>query len=87
MPSYDYHCETCGQDFEIFMPISKRHEPINDSCERNDCSLKLSVSSPKIGYDSYTLGGKKPDEGFRDKLREWKRNVPGNNISDKYIWF
>jgi len=81
MPSYDYHCDTCENDFEIFMSISKRHEPINEECSKNNCSLKLKVSSPTIGYDNFSLTGKKPDEGFRDKLREMKRNIPGNTIN------
>lgn len=81
MPNYDYHCETCGKDFEINMPIAKRNEPINEECSRSDCSLKLSPSLPKIGYDSFNLSGRKPDNGFRDKLREIKRNHPGTNIN------
>lgn len=81
MPFYDYHCETCGQDFEINMSISKRNEPINEECSRSDCSLKLQISTPSIGYDNFSITGKKPDEGFRDKLREIKRNVPGAHVN------
>lgn len=76
MPTYDYFCETCKQKFEINMPIAKRHEPKNDECVRTDCELKLSVAAPSVGYDNFSLTGKKPDEGFRDKLREIKRNHP-----------
>ena len=59
MPTYDYHCDTCERDFEIYMSIAKRNEPINEECSANNCSLKLKISSPTIGYDNFSLTGKK----------------------------
>lgn len=35
MPTYDYHCETCGQDFEYFQSMSS---PKLTTCPENLCS-------------------------------------------------
>ena len=32
MPSYDFHCEDCGSNFEVFVPISKRDEVCCEQC-------------------------------------------------------
>lgn len=80
MPFYEYSCATCGKNFEIHTTIAKRHTPENEDCDRSDCKLTLDVASPRIGFDNWALTGKKPDEGFRDKLREIKKNYHGNQL-------
>jgi putative FmdB family regulatory protein len=35
MPTYDYHCETCGQDFEYFQSMSS---PKLTTCPENLCA-------------------------------------------------
>lgn len=74
MPTYDYVCPKCDKTFELFRPISQRndkHPECSDSCE-----MTLQISAPKVVYDSWSLTGKKPDDGFRDKLKEIKKNHP-----------
>lgn len=79
MPYYDFYCEQCDKELEINLPIAKRNDIIK--CEQCQNTLTKKVSLITIGYDNFALTGKKPDEGFRDKLREMKRNIPGNTIN------
>jgi putative FmdB family regulatory protein len=37
MPTYEYHCETCGKNFEIFQ--SMRDEPLRE-CPKEHCQEK-----------------------------------------------
>ena len=39
MPTYDYKCEKCGNEFEEFLPMAKRTEPTEKPCE---CGGKIS---------------------------------------------
>ena len=34
MPTYDYRCEKCGNEFEDFLPMSKRTEPTKEPCDK-----------------------------------------------------
>ena len=84
MTYYQYSCGVCHKTFEIQTTIAKRHEPVLETqedfspCCKN--SLELVVASPRIGYDNFALTGKKPDEGFRDRLRNMKKNYPGSSL-------
>ena len=47
MPTYDYRCEKCGNEFEDFYSIANRAEPTESPCEKD------------IGVDeSVVCGGK-----------------------------
>ena len=35
MPTYDYRCEKCGNEFEDFLPMSKRTKPTEEPCAQN----------------------------------------------------
>ena len=41
MPTYDYRCERCGNEFEDFLPMSKRVEPTEKPCEKQIEQTKL----------------------------------------------
>lgn len=81
MPYYSYKCTTCEKEFEIHTTIANRHTPENEDCDRSDCNLVLTVTSPRIGYDNFALTGKKPSEGFKDRLREIKKHHPKANFN------
>jgi len=34
MPTYDYRCEKCGNEFEDFLPMAKRAEPTEEPCDK-----------------------------------------------------
>ena len=78
MPFYDYACEKCSTEEEYNVKIADRDCPID--CPVCDGKMERMISSPKICYDSFTLTGRKPDEGFKDRLREIKKSVPKNNF-------
>jgi len=73
MPYYDYECETCDHKFEENLKIANRKEPTTIPCPREECDgkVKMSFAVPYVG-DPWHFAGKKPDEGFKDKLRQIK---------------
>ena len=45
MPTYDYRCEKCGNEFEDFyLPMAKRAEPTESPCEKNSSWMNSSES-------------------------------------------
>ena len=80
MPYYDYQCNSCNHEFEICMKISERHMPTDEPCtECSESKVKQKLATPVVG-DPWRFAGKKPDEGFRDRLREIKKHHKGNTI-------
>ena len=80
MPYYDYYCSSCKHEFEINMKISERNVPTQEPCpECSERDVELQLATPTIG-DPWRFAGKKPDEGFRDRLREIKKHHRGNTI-------
>jgi|TARA_B110001454_G_scaffold143205_1_gene132971 putative FmdB family regulatory protein len=80
MPNYDYYCSSCEHEFEINMKISERNVPTQEPCpECSERDVELQLATPTIG-DPWRFAGKRPDEGFRDRLREIKKHHRGNTI-------
>ena len=80
MPNYDYYCSSCKHEFEINMKISERNVPTQKPCpECSERDVELQLATPTIG-DPWRFAGKRPDEGFRDRLREIKKHHRGNTI-------
>ena len=93
MPTYDYKCEKCGNEFEDFLPIAKRAEPTEESCDKQlhraapvcGGEIKMKAVAPGIG-DPLKLGLKKPDGRYVEKLKEIKMNHPLGTVSSKDYW-
>ena len=80
MPYYDYQCTSCKHEFEINMKISERNVPTQEPCpECSERDVELQLATPTIG-DPWRFAGKRPDEGFRDRLREIKKHHRGSTI-------
>ena len=80
MPYYDYHCTSCEHEFELCMKISERNGPTEEPSPKcSEREVKLKLATPIVG-DPWRFAGKKPDEGFRDRLREMKKHHRGNSI-------
>ena len=80
MPYYDYQCTSCKHVFEASKKISERHVPTQEPCpECSERDVEQQFATPVIG-DPWRFAGKKPDEGFRDRLREIKKHHRGNSI-------
>ena len=68
MPSYTFLNTTSGETFTTIMSIAERE----DYLKANPHIQQQLISAPSIG-DSIRLGLKKPDNGFRDRLKEIKK--------------
>ncbi len=48
MPTYDYRCEKCGNEFEEFLPMAKRIEPTEEPCKKDVGVDEQAVCGGKI---------------------------------------
>ena len=82
MPYYDYVCESCGLEFEESFPIVDRNIPTEQPCRFPTCGgeVKRVFAKPYIG-DPWRFTGKKPDEAFRDRLRQIKSSHPTSTMN------
>ena len=90
MPTYDYKCEECGNEFERMLPISQRNEPTEIPCpllinddDYCDGVIKKIMFAPYFGYDNiktrHSTDNKEPG-WYSDKIKDMKRNIPGNKL-------
>jgi putative FmdB family regulatory protein len=77
MPLYEYICNSCQHVFDEFSSIADRNLPTEKPCP--SCG-EMSVTQ-KVGVtplaDPVRLGRIKAPEGFRDVLRNVKKNTYG----------
>ena len=52
MPTYDYRCEKCENEFEEMLLISKKDEPTETPCTECGGEVKQVVAAPYFGYDN-----------------------------------
>jgi len=82
MPGYDFICEKCDHNFEIFLPISDREKPLKEkcpSCGKTKCIVRNfaprdsngKVAVPGMSVDA-TLS---PDKATHGHWSEWVRKV------------
>jgi hypothetical protein len=69
MPSYTFLNTESGEVFTTIMSIAERE----DYLKANPHIQQQLISAPALG-DSIRLGLKKPDNGFRDRLKEIKKH-------------
>lgn len=81
MPLYEYQCSACGEIFDKFSSIADRNIPTEEPCP--SCGEKQVTQ--KIGptpiADPVRLGRIKAPEGFRDVLRNVKKNTYGSKFT------
>ena len=81
MPYYDYQCKVCEHEFEMNMKISERKLPTEEPCPKcSEREVTQQLAAPYQG-DPWHFAGKKPDEGFKDRLREIKKHHIDNTIN------
>lgn len=68
MPTYTFLNTDSGETFTTIMSIAERE----DYLKANPHIQQQLISAPALG-DSIRLGLKKPDNGFRDRLKEIKK--------------
>ena len=83
MPTYDYQCQKCGHTFEESLKIVERDAPTELPCRFEECGGKVEqmVAAPYFGYDNIkTKHSKKVPGWYTDKIKDMKRNIPGNTL-------
>jgi putative FmdB family regulatory protein len=88
MPYYQYQCKTCEHTFERKLHMEDLHGPEHEPCPECGGAKTVTnlVGGPSFG-DPVRLGITRPDEGFRDVLREIHSKNHGSLIKDssRYI--
>lgn len=72
MPNYSFRNVIDGSEFSLDMTMSEREKYLE---KNKDTIIQIITKAPGFG-DSVSLGYKKPDQGFRDVLREIKKAHP-----------
>ena len=80
MPIYTFEDTNTGERFEKSMKISE----LDEYRENNPHLKTLILGAPSIG-DPHRLGLKKPDDGFRDVLKNIKSHHPGSRKTNNTI--
>lgn len=72
MPNYSFRNVLDGSEFTLDMSMSEREKYLE---KNKDIIIQIITKAPGLG-DPVVLGYKKPDQGFRDVLREIKKAHP-----------
>lgn len=81
MPLYEYQCAGCGEVFDEFLSIANRNSPTENPCPKcGELKVSQKLSAPPIA-DPVRLGRIKAPEGFRDVLRNVKKNTYGSKFT------
>lgn len=75
MPEYLFHNKDTGEEWLESMGISAADEFLT----KNPHIERLVHGAPAIGYRTNIK--MKPDDGFRDRLKQIKKNNRGSNIN------
>ncbi|NBR23638.1 MAG: hypothetical protein EBU08_07680 [Micrococcales bacterium] len=76
MPLYEFKNTATGELSEISLTLSQYDE----FCKNNTHLERYHSGAPSIG-DPIRMGLKKPDDAFRDKLKDIKRKHYKSNIN------
>ena len=84
MPTYDYECTKCGHTFEKDLKIADRKIPTEELCEFPTCGgevKQIIVKASGFAYDNIRTKHSKKEPGwYSDKIKDMKRNIPGNTL-------
>lgn len=79
MPSYDYRCKKCNDRFELFLPVSRRNERTEKTCDKCDGKIVRIYRSPRFvfvgdGFDSTNL----TQDELDSNPDYWSKDDPSN---------
>ena len=85
MPTYDYECIKCGYSFEEDLKIADRKIPTEERCRFPTCGgevKQIIVKASGFAYDNIRTrhSTKKVPGWYSDKIKDMKRNIPGNKL-------
>ena len=80
MPTYQYKCNECGNEFEEIHRVADREIPVDTLCEicgQGNIELVpqlLTTISMRGSWRQHT------SDGWKDRLKEIKRSNPGSRL-------
>ena len=84
MPTYDYECTKCCLTFEEDLKIADRKIPTEERCRFPTCGgevKQIIVKASGFAYDNIRTKHSNKEPGwFSDKIKDLKRNNPGNTL-------
>ena len=84
MPTYDYECKKCGYVFEEDLKIADRKIPTEERCRFPTCGGEVKqviIKASGFAYDNIRTKHSKKEPGwYSDKIKDMKRNIPGNTL-------
>ena len=91
MPTYDYRCEDCGEDFEVLISIAEKEEEVPQECEAcGSTNTHSLISPPNFILKGDGWSGKnerikrqmaEKNRRLRVKEEEQKRDAPGLRLA------
>lgn len=91
MPIYDYHCDECEEDFEVFISLAEKEADEPQECEHcGSVNTHSLISPPNFILKGDGWSGKnerikrqmaEKNRGLRIKEEEQKRDAPGLRLA------
>ena len=81
MPTYQYKCTECENNFEEVYRVADRNIPVGKTC--GVCGkglIELIPQVPSVMYSMRDGFNRHTSDGFKDRMREIKRNHPLSGI-------
>lgn len=82
MPIYNYSCVSCNHDFDRFLSISNRDNPITEPCP-NCSKLEVTKSLNRMNMFQFEKN-LKPDDTFKDILKQIAKNNKHSTIDENF---
>ena len=83
MPTYQYKCNECENEFEEIHRIADREVPVDKLC--GICGrgkIQLIPQIPSVMYSLRDSPRRHTSDGFKDRMKEIQRNHPGGNLGE-----
>lgn len=80
MPSYDYRCNMCSEEFSDVKTVANR---LDVACECGSSDVMIMINkAPGFNYDN-RMGAYKTSDAFNDRLKEIRKKAgKENTLSD-----
>ena len=79
MPTYSYICNGCGNKTEQFLPISKREEPLSETCEKcgkQEIKRDFENQTVALASDAMVTPNSKTGGAWNELMTKMKKGLP-----------
>ena len=80
MPTYQYKCKGCGCYWEESHKVAERENPCKIPCRVCFDEIQIYPQAPSVMYSMRDGFNRHTSDGFKDRMREIKRNHPLSGI-------